>query len=287
MMALSGVRNSWLMVARKRLFAALARSASACASSSACWCCLRVGHVAQHRDDLAAVLTARHRRPPARTAGSASRSRRIPASARPSASTLSRRTRNSTELGFRQGRGIAERGQIGRAVGDMDALEQAVAMQFAMRDAEQRFGGRRYEQHGAIAAVPRDDVGDIARQQPVTVLLGIEQPEAGSRQRLGAEREPGRVKRRPKRCRARQAPPARLRSAAATDVARRAAPEGPAAPSANVEAVATTRRDAESAASSGTTTSQIAAKEAMPPVDAATAVTSPVSASDDSTCALS
>ena len=61
----------------------------------------------------------------------------------------------------------------------------------------------------------------------------------------------------------------------------------PAAASANVEAVATTRREAESAASSGTTTSQIAAKETMPPVDAATAVTSPVSASDDSTCALS
>ena len=34
-------------------------------------------------------------------------------------------------------------------------------------------------------------------------------------------------------------------------------------------------------------TSQIAANEAMPPVSAATAVTSPVSASDDSTCALS
>ena len=54
-----------------------------------------------------------------------------------------------------------------------------------------------------------------------------------------------------------------------------------------VEAMATTRRDAERAASSGTTTSQIAANEAMPPVKAATAVTMPVSASDDNTCALS
>ena len=61
----------------------------------------------------------------------------------------------------------------------------------------------------------------------------------------------------------------------------------PAAASANVDAVATTRREAESAASSGTTTSQIAANEAMPPVEAATAVTNPVSASEDSTCALS
>ncbi len=40
----------------------------------------------------------------------------------------------------------------------------------------------------------------------------------------------------------------------------------PAAPSASVEASATTRRDADSAASSGTTTSQIAANEPMPPV---------------------
>ena len=63
--------------------------------------------------------------------------------------------------------------------------------------------------------------------------------------------------------------------------------KSPAAQSAKVEAVATTRRDADNAASSGTTTSQIAAKDSMPPVEAATAVTRPVSASDDSTCALS
>ncbi len=61
----------------------------------------------------------------------------------------------------------------------------------------------------------------------------------------------------------------------------------PAAKSAKVDAMATTRRDAESAASSGTTTSQIAANEAMPPVKAATAVTMPVNASDDNICALS
>ena len=61
----------------------------------------------------------------------------------------------------------------------------------------------------------------------------------------------------------------------------------PAAPSAKVDASATTRREAESAASSGTTTSQIAANEPMPPVSTATAVTSPVSASEESTCALS
>ena len=50
---------------------------------------------------------------------------------------------------------------------------------------------------------------------------------------------------------------------------------------AKVEAMATTRRDAESDASSGTTTSQMAAKDVMPPVKAATVVTRPVSASDE------
>src|ERR1700730_7270120 len=57
--------------------------------------------------------------------------------------------------------------------------------------------------------------------------------------------------------------------------------------SASAEANATTRREAESAASSGTTTSQIAAKDSMPPVVRATAMTSPASATEDSTCAPS
>ena len=61
----------------------------------------------------------------------------------------------------------------------------------------------------------------------------------------------------------------------------------PAPQSAKVDASATTRREADSAASSGTITSQIAANEPMPPVSSATAVTRPVSASEDSTCALS
>src|SRR6266487_1966733 len=57
--------------------------------------------------------------------------------------------------------------------------------------------------------------------------------------------------------------------------------------SASADANATTRRDAESAASSGTMTSQIAAKDSMPPVDMATVMTSPASASEESTCAPS
>ena len=57
--------------------------------------------------------------------------------------------------------------------------------------------------------------------------------------------------------------------------------------SASTDANATTRRDAESAASSGTTTSQIAAKDSMPPVLIASVMTMPAIASDDSTCAPS
>src|SRR3954469_12118303 len=57
--------------------------------------------------------------------------------------------------------------------------------------------------------------------------------------------------------------------------------------SASADAKPTTRRDADSAASSGTTTSQIAANDSMPPVAIATIMTRPASASDDSTWALS
>ena len=57
--------------------------------------------------------------------------------------------------------------------------------------------------------------------------------------------------------------------------------------SASADANATTRRDAESAASSGTTTSQIAAKDSMPPVVIASVMTRPASAIDDRTCAPS
>ena len=187
---------------------------------------------------------------------------------------------------FAQCRGIAERGEIGRPVGDMDPVEQAVAGQLATAHAEQFFGGRRDEQHRTVAAMPGNDVGHVARQQPVAVLLGIEQPETGTRQRLGAERQAGRVKSRRNDAERRERG-RRGRSRRRHRSMRAESSSKPAAESAKVEAGATTRRDAESAASSGTTTSQIAANEAMPPVEAATAVTMPVSASEDSTCALS
>ena len=61
----------------------------------------------------------------------------------------------------------------------------------------------------------------------------------------------------------------------------------PAADSAKIAAMATTRREPDSAASKGTTTSQTAAKDPIPPVHSATSAASPVSDKEDSTCALS
>ena len=61
----------------------------------------------------------------------------------------------------------------------------------------------------------------------------------------------------------------------------------PAAPSASNADIATTRRRPDAAPSSGTSTSQIAAKELMPPELAATTVTTVVSANAESTWALS
>ena len=61
----------------------------------------------------------------------------------------------------------------------------------------------------------------------------------------------------------------------------------PAAASAKIDASATTLREADSEASSGTTTSQIAVNDAMPPVHHAIAAASPVSDSDEITWASS
>ncbi len=49
-------------------------------------------------------------------------------------------------------RGIRQRREIGRAIGDMDAIEQAMASSRATGRAEQGFRRRRNELHGAVAA---------------------------------------------------------------------------------------------------------------------------------------
>ena len=98
MMAFSGVRNSWLMVARKRIFAASACSAALRARSSACSWIFPVGDVAHHGDDFG---LSRHRglQSLVRAAGNAFRPRRnqpdFPARARRHAARRALR-RNST-----------------------------------------------------------------------------------------------------------------------------------------------------------------------------------------------
>ena len=76
-------------------------------------------------------------------------------------------------------RDLGERGEIGRTIGDMNAVEQTMPDQFARQRVEQRIGRRRDEFDRAIAAMPRDDVAHIARKQAVAILLRVEQAARG------------------------------------------------------------------------------------------------------------
>jgi len=93
-------------------------------------------------------------------------------------------------------RRMVERREIGRAIGDMDAVEQAMSQQARDRRAEHRFCGRRNELHRAVAVMARDHIAHVVRQQPITVLLEREQRHADARQRLGAEGQPRGIERR-------------------------------------------------------------------------------------------
>ena len=70
-------------------------------------------------------------------------------------------------------RRVGERREIGGAIGDMDAVEQAVAAEITDLGTHEPLGGGRDEQNGAVAIVTRDHVGHIAGEQPIVVLLGI------------------------------------------------------------------------------------------------------------------
>ena len=93
-------------------------------------------------------------------------------------------------------RRVRKRGEIGRTIGDVDAVEQAVAEQPRDRRSQHRLHGRRNELHRAVAAMARNHVAHVARQQAIAVLLDVEQRDAGARQRLGAERKARGIKRR-------------------------------------------------------------------------------------------
>ena len=170
-MAFSGVRSSWLMVARKRLLEASARSASVRASSSACsWILRSVTSRITATTSASVAADASRRlfeRPAAHFEPDEIGGRGRPRSPR----GTSRRTRNSTLRASPPRAGIRQRGEIGRTIGDMDAIEQAVPEQPRRRRAEQRFRRRRDELHRAVAAVARDHVAHVARQQAIAVFL--------------------------------------------------------------------------------------------------------------------
>lgn len=84
-------------------------------------------------------------------------------------------------------RGIGQRGEIGRAIGDMDAVEQAVTEQLRRRQAEHGLRRRRDELHRAVALMPRDHIAHVAGEQAIALLFAREQRHAGACQRLRAE----------------------------------------------------------------------------------------------------
>jgi hypothetical protein len=64
----------------------------------------------------------------------------------------------------------------------MDAVEQAMAGKPRNRRAEHGFRRRRNEFNGAVAAVTRNHVAHVSRQQAITVFFHIEQRHGSARQ---------------------------------------------------------------------------------------------------------
>ena len=286
MMAFSGVRSSWLMVARKRVLAASACSAALRARSSACSWSLR-----SVTSRITATTSARASGDPACSSGRQRISTQMKSTAPIvlAANCLPPQTKLDAAR-LAAARGVRQRGEIGRTIGDMDAIEQAMAEQPRDRHAEHGFGRRRNELHRAVAAD-----GARSRRSCCAPAGDSALPRRKAARRWCApatprRRQGPRHRASPKRRRTPSARRATPRSVSAAGKQprmserdqqrrRRTAPAR--------RQSATTRREADSAASSGTTTSQIAAKDSMPPVVTATAMTRPASASDDSTCAPS
>ena len=85
--------------------------------------------------------------------------------------------------------GIGERRQVGRAIGNVHTIEQAVRHQLVGRHAEQRMRGRRNEFDGAVAPVAADHVAHIASEQSIAAFFRIEQTAACSPQHFRGECE--------------------------------------------------------------------------------------------------
>ena len=88
---------------------------------------------------------------------------------------------------FTDARGGRQRGEIGRPVGDMNAIEQAMAEQLLDRRSQEGLGSRRNELYRAVAVMARDHVAHVARQQAVAFFFHGQERDAGARQELHAE----------------------------------------------------------------------------------------------------
>src|SRR4029077_16919423 len=68
-------------------------------------------------------------------------------------------------------RGVRKRGEIGRTIGDMDAVEQPMSKQHRNRRPQHRLRGWRNELYLAVAIVTRNHVAHVSRQQTISILL--------------------------------------------------------------------------------------------------------------------
>ena len=171
----------------------------------------------------------------------------------------------------------------------MDAIEQAVPEQPRYRRAQHRLRRRRNELHRAVAAMARNDVAHVPRQQAISIFLDIKQRDAGARQRFRAEGEPGGIERR--------------RRDAERHATRRAAPCSLPAPAACPDARTRSAARHSTAPARMRMRPRGATPKARPRAEPrparsrqrircrrwriATVMTRPASASDDSTCAPS
>ena len=195
-MALSGVRSSWLMVARKRLLEASACSAAVRARSSACsWILRSVMSRITATTSASGEAAALDACPSGRQRISTQMKSTELFEPRSPPRGTSRLRRNSTLRSSSPRAASDKRREIGRPVGDMNAVEQAVRQQPRRRRAEHGLGGRRNELHGAVAVMTRNHVAHVPRQQPVAVFLDREQRHAGARQQLRAECKPRSIER--------------------------------------------------------------------------------------------
>jgi hypothetical protein len=86
--------------------------------------------------------------------------------------------------------------QIGRTIGDVDAVEQTMPEQPRNLGSQHRFRRGRNELHRAVAAMARNHIAHVSRQQPIAVFLEIQQGNAGARQRFGAKSKARGIQRR-------------------------------------------------------------------------------------------